>query len=251
LRETFVMARTGRRAAGLCATQLLFILTLCGFAFGLGFARPGLANEQNGGSEQPVAFDIPEQPLAAALERFMSLSNFTVVVDSALIGARRSSAVRGALSPDGALQSLLEGSGLDSRRIGQGAYTLVPLPQDADARPPSPRFADYAAAVQRAVMAALCRVDDLSPIRYRTVIRLWLNPDGKAKLAELAISTGSPRRDSAISGVLGQVEVGLPVPKNLPQPIKLAIAPRGSDDSTCSPDRGLVGPGPRRGVSAP
>jgi hypothetical protein len=242
-------ARRNRRAASLYATQILFILTLCGFVFS--FAPLGLANEQNGVSNELVEFDIPEQPLAAALERFMSLSNVTIVVDSALIGARRSSAVRGALSPDGALQTLLEGTGLDSLHIGQGAYTLVPLPQGTDAQLRLPRFMDYASAVQRAVMGALCRTDDTRPIRYRTVIRLWLYPNGKARLAELAISTGSPGRDTAITGVLGRVEVGLPVPRNLPQPIKLAIAPRGGDDAACSSDRALAGPGPRRGASVP
>jgi hypothetical protein len=242
-------SRLGRRAAGLYATPFLFVLAFSGLAFVS--VRRALADEQNGVSNELVEFDIPEQPLAAALERFMSLSNVTIVVDSAIIGARRSSAVRGALSPDGALQSLLEGTGLDSQRIGQGAYTLAPLPLNAEARLRLPRYMDYAAAVQRAVMAALCRADDTSPIRYRAVIRLWLNPDGKAKLAELAVSTGNPGRDTAITAVLGRVEVGLPVPSNLPQPVKLAIAPRGSDDATCSPDRASVGPAPRRGVSVP
>ena len=244
------VTRAGRshRAAGVYATQILFLVLVSGLPIAL--ARPGLANEQNGVTTGLVEFDIPEQPLAAALERFMSVSNVTVVVDSAIIGARRSSAVRGALSPDGALQSLLEGTGLDSRHIGQGAYTLVPLPQGAEAPLRLPRFMDYAAAVQRAVMAALCRIDDTSPIRYRTVIRLWLYPDGKAKLAELAISTGNPGRDTAITGALGRVEVG-PVPRNLPQPIKLAIAPRGTDDTTCSPGRASAGPAPQWGARVP
>lgn len=203
-------------------------------------AWPGRANEREAASSEFVEFDIPEQPLAAALERLMALSSVTIVVDGAVIGASRSNAVRGAFSPDGALQTLLEGTGLDSRSIGPGVYTLVPMPQTAEARPRQPRFADYAAAVQRAVIATLCRRDDTAPDRYRTVIRLWLRPEGKAMRAELAISTGSPSRDGAITDLLQRVDVGMAVPARLPQPIKLAILPRTTDGAACAANRALV-----------
>jgi hypothetical protein len=237
---------TERRLTGRYAPQLLVVITVSGLVFNA--ARPGLVQAQGSSTTGRVEFDIPEQSLAGALERYMSLSNVTIVVDSAVIGERRSSAVRGALSQDGALQSLLEGTGLDSRRIGPAAYTLVPLPQGAEARPRLPRFMDYAAAVQRAVTLALCRMDDTSPVRYRTVVRLWLHPDGKVRQAELAVSTGSASRDGAITGVLGGVTVGAAVPRDLPQPIKLAIASRRSDDAACSSDPGLARPSPQLGV---
>jgi hypothetical protein len=203
-------------------------------------AWPTQAGETDPVLSEFVEFDIPEQPLAVALERFMSQSNVTIVVDGAIIGASRSNPVRGAFSPDGALQSLLEGTGLDSRHIGPGAYTLVPMQQSVELRSRLPRFADYAAAVQRAVIATLCRRDDTVPDRYRAVIRLWLFPEGKAKRAELAISTGSPSRDTAITDLLQQVDVGMPVPARLPQPIKLAILPRASGGTACVADHAVV-----------
>jgi hypothetical protein len=210
---------------------------------------PGLAHEQHDPEAVVSGFaeyDIPEQPLAAALERFMALSNVTIVVDGGIIAAIRSNAVRGAFSPDGALQTLLEGTGLDSRYMGPGAYTLVPAPWTAEPRRP-PRFADYAAAVQRAVMATLCRRDDTVPDRYRTVIRLWLRPEGRAMRAELAISTGKAGRDLAITEMLQRVDVGMPVPARLPQPIKLAIVPRATDGSLCPVERAQVQSTPQSG----
>src|SRR5947207_8760105 len=107
-------------------------------------AKPGLANGQDSVSSELVEFDIPEQPLAAALERFMTLSNVTIVADSGVVGTRKSSTVRGAFSVAGALQLLLEGTGLDSQQIGPGAYTLVALPQSTEAAR-LPRFMNYAA----------------------------------------------------------------------------------------------------------
>ena len=231
----------GRPAGGLPATRLPLLIVLSGIL--MAPAWPGLAKEHDVVSNEVVEFDIPEQPLAAALERFMALSNVTIVVDGAVIGAARSNAVRGAFSPDGALQSLLEGTGLDSRHIGPGAFTLVPLPRSAQL----PRFADYAAAVQRAVIATLCRRDDTIPDRYRAVIRLWLRPEGKAMRAELAISTGSPSRDTAITDMLQHVDVGMPVPPRLPQPIKLAILPRATDGAACVADHALVQSTPQSG----
>jgi len=244
--QDVMRATRERRLTGRYAPQLRIVITVSGLVFNA--AWPGFVQAQGSSTTERVEFEIPEQALAAALERYMSLSNVTIVVDSAVIGARRSSAVHGALSQDGALQSLLEGTGLDSRRIGPAAYTLVPLQEGAEAAPRLPRFLDYAAAVQRAVTLALCRMNDTSPIRYRTVVRLWLQPDGRVRQAELAISTGSASRDGAITGVLGGVTVGAAVPRNLPQPIKLAIAPRRSDDAACSTDPGLARPSLQLGV---
>jgi hypothetical protein len=200
-----------------------------------------LASEQYSVSTELLEFDIPEQPLAAALERFMTRSGVTFIVDSKVIGARKSGALRGTFSSDAALQFLLEGTGLDRRQIGQGVYTLVPSLPDTEARR-LPRFINYSAAVQQAVMAALCRQDETRPTGYRTVIRLWLYPKGTTKQVEVAVSTGSPSRDVAIADVLRRVEIGMPVPSNLPQPIKLAIVPQTTDDAICSSIPGRAAP---------
>jgi hypothetical protein len=221
--------------------QIFLVIIFIGLV--LAWAEPCLATEKNDTSEV-FDFDVPEQSLVAALQSFMSISNIAVVVDGAMVGKRRSNAIRGTFSPESALQSLLDGTGLDSRWIGPGVYTLELAPHRVEARP---RFVDYAAAVQRAVMLALCRVDETNPLRYRTVIRLWLQPEGTAKQVKLAVSTGSPSDDAAITNTLQRLDVGSPVPANLPQPIKLAIAPRAIGSANC-PDHAGVRSSPQRGT---
>lgn len=72
-----------------------------------------------------VQFDMPAQPLAAALESFMAAAKVAVFVDSATISGRRSAALQGSFSPEGALRSLLVGR-LRSRRRG-GATTTISI----------------------------------------------------------------------------------------------------------------------------
>ncbi len=182
-----------------------------------------------------MPFDIPAQPLATALERFMEATNVAVVVDAAAIAGRASAAVQGSLSPDKALRELLIGTGLDVRPIGSAAYTLVPLPQIAASRSPS-RFVDYAAIIQQAVTTALCRRDETRPTYYRAVMRLWLSPGGAVTRVELAHTTGSSSLDLAIGGTLERLDVGVPTPSGLPQPVKLAILPRPANETVCLPD---------------
>ena len=178
-----------------------------------------------------VQFDLPAQPLAA-LESFMAAAKVAVFVDSATISGRRSAALQGSFSPEGALRSLLAGTGLDPRPIGASAYTLVPSQGAADVRP-HPRFLKYAAAIQQAVIAALCLRDETRPTHYRTVMRLWLSGAGTATRVEISTTTGSPNLDAAIGDALKQIDVGAPTPSGLRQPVKLAILPRAVNDAAC------------------
>src|SRR5947207_489149 len=84
------VTRAGRDAvaAAVYAAQCLLLMLVS--ATLLTVARPGLANGQDSVSSELVEFDIPEQPLAAALERFMMLSNVTIVADGGVVGARKS-----------------------------------------------------------------------------------------------------------------------------------------------------------------
>jgi hypothetical protein len=228
-----------------CSHLKKFLIILSVFEFVSACARPVFAEERNEEPARLVEFDIPGQPLGAALERFMSLSQVAVIVDSTIVGIRRSNAIHGSFTPDGALQSLLDGTRLDGRAIGPGVYTLLRAPHAVEARP---RFGDYAAAVQRAVTRALCRGDETEPFRYRTVIRLWFQPDGVATRVELAVSTGSRSGDDKITHALERLDVGSPVPSNLPQPIKLAIAPRATGAATCSPGHAALRSPAQRGM---
>ncbi len=182
-----------------------------------------------------VVFDIPAQSLATALERFMTTANVAVIADSAVIAGRISSAVQGSLTPESALHLLLTGTGLAPRPIGSGVYILATAPAAGESRP-LPRFIIYAAAVQEAVTAALCRRDQTRPTHYRTIIRLWVSPAGLVTQVELASPTGDRNLDMAIADAIRHVDIGARPPSGVPQPIKLAIMPNSSDATACPSD---------------
>ena len=62
-------------------------------------------------------FDIPAQRLADALRAYSEATGRDVIAASQLLEGRRSSAVRGRLSPDAALTRLLAGTGLVAERV--------------------------------------------------------------------------------------------------------------------------------------
>jgi hypothetical protein len=212
--------------------RVVFLAICFGVLLG-GGAAVAAENRLEAGSGV-ISFDIPAQSLATALERFMTVANVAVLADSAVIAGRTSTALQGRFQPDGALRSLLAGTGLDPRPIGSGAYTLVQLSRLTETRSP-PRFADYAAALQQAVTAALCRRDSTRPTHYRMVTRLWLSPAGAVTRIELGNSTGDSSLDLAIGAALRHIDIGVPVPSGLLQPVKLAIMPRATGVAACLP----------------
>lgn len=180
------------------------------------------ASIRSASSNATIAFDLDAAPLAVALERFMSATSVAVVVDSALLMERRSAAVRGNYTAETALRIMVTGAGLNVVAIGQSAFTL--LPPSPGARP-LPGNLQFAGAVQAAVTAALCQQGDTRLMQYRTVLRLWLDAAGAVVRVELASSTGDSKVDMTIARTLQHVDVGMPRPGGLPQPVKLVILP--------------------------
>lgn len=70
------------------------------------------------------SFDIPAQPLAAALIAFGEQSGLQVTVDSALVAGLRAPAVVGRFTPAEALRRLLAGTGLDWREVDARTVAL-------------------------------------------------------------------------------------------------------------------------------
>ncbi|HDS1038713.1 TPA: TonB-dependent receptor [Stenotrophomonas maltophilia] len=71
-----------------------------------------------------LRFDIPAQPLDAALRAYMRQSGVQVAYPATLGNGVTSQAVNGNLSAGDALSRLLQGSGLVARRVGTDAVTL-------------------------------------------------------------------------------------------------------------------------------
>ena len=80
-------------------------------------------------SEAPhatAAFDIPAQPLGAALNTFADTTGWQVSVPSELVSGINASGISGPYQPEEALEALLAGTGLTYRMTGTKAVTLVP-----------------------------------------------------------------------------------------------------------------------------
>ncbi|MEW6640665.1 MAG: secretin and TonB N-terminal domain-containing protein [Pseudomonadota bacterium] len=175
----------------------------------------------------PVVFDIGVQPLAAALDVYSATTGLQVVYDATLAAGRRSRAVAGAMAPDTALQLLLEGTGLVAVYAAANTFTIMPAA--AERRIPAASvtsFMPYLAAVQTSVEKAFCRSSLTIPGAYRIEFRFWIGPAGEVLQPELLTSTNDEARDQAISGVLRALTIGRPPPREMPQPVAMAVSPR-------------------------
>ncbi|MCD9030836.1 STN domain-containing protein [Luteimonas sp. Y-2-2-4F] len=176
-----------------------------------------------------VAFDIPPQPLARAIEAFGAATGQSVLYDSALTAGLASPGVRGRLPPDDALARLLEGSGLAARRVGTDALVLA---QAAPAAPPAvPPAGDgdrYYGLVQRQVAARVCACPRLAEGRHRLALQLWFDHAGRLQRSALLDAGGDPALEAAVHAALRGLELGAALPDGVAQPFTLLVLPRGA-----------------------
>jgi len=101
---------------------------------GLGFQVPAVMAQEIA-QAQPAqrAFDIPGQPLTAALDAFARTSGWQVGYPAALAQGKSSTALRGNFTTAEALGRLLSGTGLTYRVTGANTVTLVEAPQGGNA----------------------------------------------------------------------------------------------------------------------
>jgi hypothetical protein len=174
-------------------------------------------------------FDIPGQPLADALDLYARLTGRAALVDQERVVNRRAATVRGLFTRDEALRVLLAGTGLSVRYVGSDAFTLAPSDAAIGSRGPGERPSlqrnGYFAAVQAALVDALCRQAETEPGGYRLAVQLWFSPSGTVRALHLLDSTGDVARDAAISRRLEAIAAGEP-PLDVPQPVTIALMPR-------------------------
>lgn len=92
---------------------------------------PAAADTTPALQQQARHYDIPSQPLSAALIDFGQQANMQVSADSRLLGDKYSGAVQGMLTLEPALQRLLGGTGLIWHLSPNGALNLEPEPSRA------------------------------------------------------------------------------------------------------------------------
>lgn len=94
-------------------------------------------------------FDVPAQPLAAALGVFGRQAGMQVTVDATMVGQARSQAVKGRFKARDALHRLLTGTGLAARYTGDRTAVLVPAPVGGGPLTLAPVTVEAAAAPSR------------------------------------------------------------------------------------------------------
>lgn len=190
---------------------------------------------------QAIDFQIPAQPLAAALVAFSRVSGVQVLYDSQAAAEKVSTAVSGRMASGLALRDMLQGTGLQIRYAGRRSVTLVlPDAKDAgatmrletlrvEAAPAhigGQRFAAYADSVLADLRRALQADDGAARAGYAVTVRLWLDPAGRVTKSQILKSTGDSRFDAGLSERLLAVAAD-PPPPDLPQPLAFELWTRG------------------------
>ncbi|VEF17812.1 TonB-dependent siderophore receptor [Stutzerimonas stutzeri] len=85
---------------------------------------PGLANAQSTTQQAVRSYDIPAGPLSSALSRFAGEAGVLLSVDGSLLQGLETNGLRGQYGVDDGFAALLQGSGLQAVRDGQGNYSL-------------------------------------------------------------------------------------------------------------------------------
>lgn len=195
-----------------------------------------------------IHFDLPAQPLAAALEAYGNLTRLSVLAQSSLLDDRVSASVSGDYSAADALQRLLVGTGLTARFTDADEALIVSLaavPQLSVPTPPATIAASaidgvlangdnrlYAAMIQTRVTEALCASPETRPGSYRLVVRLSIDGTGAVVMSSVVGSTGSPARDESIRQVTLALAMDGAPPPMLKQPVTILIRPNGNGVNT-------------------
>lgn len=227
--------------AGLSVPGAAFWL-LCGLAAPAGAAEPVALPSATGVAYADAAvtpdgplfdFDIPAQPLKAALAQYAYVSGRPALFPSEILGARISTAVEGRYSAEGALYRLLEGTGLIAdKRSSELGQTFVL--KESDVVPAAPRggmaelFSEQGIAglVQARVWQALCAHARTRPGSYTSLLRFHLEADGHVGGARLIGSSGDAGRDLALLEVLREVQIDRAPPAAIVQrALTMMVAP--------------------------
>jgi hypothetical protein len=120
------------------------VLVLCTLALGL--ASPGAR-----AADVQRQFNIPAQPLGAALDEFARQADVTLLFSSSLVRRARTAGVHGELAVSTALGRLLGGTGLSFRQVSPSAIAIV---ESAGVRAAAGSAAGGAGSAARASSAA-------------------------------------------------------------------------------------------------
>ncbi|MEW6645031.1 MAG: STN domain-containing protein [Pseudomonadota bacterium] len=179
--------------------------------------------------DRPLEFNIPVQPLDAALGRYGDATGREALYDTNVAIGRMSGEVRGLLTPDEALKKLLSGTGLSPRFVAENSFVLLPTPLGAvrNATQDVPlAHQRYYGVIQEDLLAALCRTPRARPGRYRLVALFWIGRTGKVERAQRIGSAGAIDVDHQIDATLDNITFRAPPPAGFAQPVLVLIVPQ-------------------------
>ena len=182
-----------------------------------------------------IRFDVPSQFLEDALIAYAEITGVEVFLDHALAAGQYSRALQGEYSAEAALRALLAGTGLQIRRAAEHAYTVVApgMQEPAIGRAPSwggdrEREALFAA-LQAAVMQALCMQPSAVLDQHRVAVAVWIDASGKVTDARILTAQIDDNLSRGIVAGFLKVSGGQPRPAGLQQPITFVILARSPD----------------------
>lgn len=190
-------------------------------------------------------FDIPAQPLVAALGRFADVSGRSALFPGTQVAGRRSTSVQGRYTAKAALQRLLEGSGLEVEEITSGklaALVLRPVAAhaasfDTAADTDAASLGGYENLVQARVWDAICASRSAMGGSDRSLLRFSVDAAGRVHQPRLLGSSGNGRRDAALLDALRRIQLDRGPPPRMRQPVTMLILPEQAGSSACAAAR--------------
>jgi TonB family protein len=231
-------------AAGLTRPGIIALCVLSGLsapvwaADGIGASASGSVPAEAGMPElagqahdAELDFDIPAQALTAALKEYAGLTLQSTIFRSEIVAGKTSTPVHGRYSAEAALRLLLADTGLVVEKMGSGPTAAFVLKIGggavAAAARKSPRsLAGYPSLVQTRVWETLCSDLRTMPGEYRMLLRFRVDAAGRVQRPSLLNSTGDPYRDAAVLEILQRVQLAVPPPPDMRQPVTMLILPR-------------------------
>ncbi|MGJ7530131.1 hypothetical protein [Variovorax sp. GB1P17] len=218
---------SGLTCTAICVVCIAWISTAKAVAAGADVQAADPATSASSAS-QMLDFDLPAQPLAAALAQFGAVSGRSVMFIDEWVAGRISAPVQGRHTSLAALRALLAGAGftaddVDTQR--SGAFILKRVAAAPVVASTAGLQRRYDALVQARVWDALCADLRTAPGHYRSILQLQLAASGSISHASLVSSSGDPGRDAAMLAALANLKMDGPPPAGLALPLTLAILP--------------------------
>ncbi|WP_454618592.1 STN domain-containing protein [Bradyrhizobium cenepequi] len=191
---------------------------------------------QPGTAGAAIYFDMPAQPLGAALSRYGDTTRREVIYAMGYVEGKTSGEVRGLFTANEALLKLLAGTRLSAQVLSETAFVLVPQPPR-----PIAKLSDlsaihrrYYALLQATLLDALCEPMAAPAGNYRILVIFWVNMSGVIYRFERIGSAGDGNVDEQIDAVLRSTRVPEAPPIDFAQPVLIKLAPRAGTRENCS-----------------